>query len=67
MLNRSSKKITLDRIPFQFGKYIGLTAEEIVKKDIDYIIFAYYTYHDAPISENMVRICQKIKWEIYDD
>jgi hypothetical protein len=60
------RKITLDTIPFEFGKYAGMTASEIATKDIDYILFAYYTYKDAPVSQTLVRYCEMIKFKGYD-
>lgn len=54
-------KITLDKIPFHFGKYKGMTSEQIFTKDIDYIVFAYYNYKDAPISKELVRYCESLK------
>ena len=63
----ASHDLELDHKPLNFGKYKGLSPDEISETDPDYIIWMYTNVKPPPCSAYLYGVCREQSYEKGDD
>lgn len=48
----------LDETPLKFGKYKGLTPEQVAEIDSSYIVWMYQKFDNPPCSKELAEACE---------